>query len=270
MQFFQKFFLGIALLVNTTAWAQPNMEIGVSGGFMYYIGDLNPTSHLNPQFIELGYGVFHRGNFNGRFGVKTQLAYGRVKGDDQFSNNPIQNQRNLSFTSDIYELSSVLEFNFLEFSNYNKAEKFSPYIYGGLSFFLMNPQTTYLNNLYDLRVLNTEGQIEPYGRFQFAFPFGFGFKFQPFERFSFFADWGMRKTFTDYLDDVSTAYPNPNTVSSTTATLSNRATNQLTALNNNWLAQRGNSKTNDWFSFLSVGLSFRLTPDPSKCHFNPF
>jgi len=264
--YFFIFFIG-ALQVK----AQPNMEIGVSGGAMYYIGDLNPTQHLNPQLMEMGFGIFHRGNFNGRFGVKTQFAFGKVKGADNLNTSDlILQQRNLSFSSDIYEITSVVEFNFLDFSNFNKKEFFSPYIYGGLGIFLMNPQTEYLNNLYDLNAYSTEGQASSYNNFQVSFPFGIGLKLKPLERLSLHFDWGMRKTYTDYLDDVSTLYPDPNNVSSLTATLSNRATNQLSALNNNWQTQRGDSKTNDWYSFINIGVAFRLTSDPSSCHFNPF
>ena len=263
-------FLLFVVVFGLALKAQPNMEIGVSGGAMYYVGDLNPTQHLNPELMQFAYGIFHRGNFNGRFGVKTQLAIGKVKGDDALSTDLIQAQRNLSFSTDIYELTSVVEFNFFSYSNFNKKEKVSPYLYGCLGFFLINPQTEYLNNLYDLRAYNTEGQVESYNSFQASFPFGAGVKFKPVDRLSLHFDWGMRKTFTDYLDDVSTLYPNPNSISSLTATLSNQSTNQLSALNNNWLTQRGNSKTNDWYSFINIGLSFRLTNDPSNCHFNPF
>ena len=260
------FVTGISLL----GFGQPNMELGLSGGFMYYIGDLNPTGHLQPDMMNLSYGVFHKGNFNGRWGIKTQIAIGSVNASDNLSDDPIQQIRNLDFQSDIYELTSVVEFNFLEFSNFNSSEVFSPCIYGGLGAFLMNPQTNYQNNLYDLRFYNTEGQAEPYNRFQLAFPFGIGLKVKPLERLTFFVDWGMRRTFTDYLDDVSTYYPDPNNISSITAALSNKATNSQNAINNNWETQRGNSKTNDWYSYLSFGLSFRLTNDPSNCHFNPY
>ncbi len=56
-----------------------------------------------------------------------------------------------------------------------------------------------------------EGLVEypdrkPYNLFQFSIPFGGGIKFRVSDHIVVAYEIGMRKTFTDYLDDVSTRY----------------------------------------------------------------
>ena len=45
---------------------------------------------------------------------------------------------------------------------------------------------------------------------QFSIPMGGGVKIAVNESFNIILEYGIRKTFTDYLDDVSTTYPGPN------------------------------------------------------------
>ena len=57
---------------------------------------------------------------------------------------------------------------------------------------------------YDLQPLKTEGN--KYNRFILAVPFGLGVKFNISYKVNFGFEIGARKTFTDYLDDVSSQY----------------------------------------------------------------
>ena len=89
-----------------------------------------------------------------------------------------------------------------------------PFVFAGLSLFYFSPQVQYNGSLIDLATLNTEGQnlpgstLEDYGFVSMAIPFGAGIKLKLSNRFSLLGEWGMRMTFTDYLDDVSYRYPN--------------------------------------------------------------
>jgi len=262
--------LFLSLTISSFCFSQPNVELGAAFGQSYYVGDLNTTSHFTSDLLNTGFSVFIRNNFDGRWSWKNQILIAKVNGDDALSSNPTNNLRNLSFNSPIYEFSSVFEFNFLEYRNFNENDKISPYLFGGLGVFYMEPKTELNGNLYDLRLLMTEGQTEPYNRVNLNIPIGIGVKARILQRLSINIAWGMRKTFTDYLDDVSGFYPDPSKVSALTASVSNRSTNQLTAFNNNWESQRGNRQTNDWYGYMSFGLAFRITKDPSSCHFTPF
>jgi hypothetical protein len=94
--------------------------------------------------------------------------------------------------------------------------RFSPYGFIGLGVFHFDPYS------YDstgrkvfLKPLSTEGQgIYPnkkeYSLWQPTIPFGGGVKFAITENLRIGIEIGLRKLFTDYLDDVSTSFPDFN------------------------------------------------------------
>jgi hypothetical protein len=92
--------------------------------------------------------------------------------------------------------------------------RINPYLMAGISLFRFNPYTTdTLGSKYFLKPLSTEGQglsmypeRKNYSLLQFAIPFGAGVKFTVTESISIAWEIGLRKTFTDHLDDVSTTY----------------------------------------------------------------
>jgi hypothetical protein len=116
--------------------------------------------------------------------------------------------------SPIFQNSASLgEFNV--FNLYNI--KWTPYFFGGLAVFRFNPYAFDENGeKVFLKPLSTEGQgldgynTKPYGLTQFALPAGFGLKYAFDDRVRLGFEVGLRKTFTDYLDDVSTNYADPN------------------------------------------------------------
>ena len=69
------------------------------------------------------------------------------------------------------------------------------------------------------------------------------------------AEWGMRKTTTDYLDDVSTTYyfDGPTAIPPTINQLASDPT-----LTHTTGMQRGNSRNTDWYSFAGVSLTFKI------------
>jgi hypothetical protein len=80
---------------------------------------------------------------------------------------------------------------------------------GGVHFF--KPMAEWNGIWYDLRPLGTEGQVadpnrSPYKKFSPVIPFSFGKKFRLGNGMTLSADISLRKSFTDYLDDVSGNY----------------------------------------------------------------
>ena len=59
---------------------------------------------------------------------------------------------------------------------------------------------------YEINVLQVIPPAFPYNLMQISIPFGFGFKYRITNKISVAAEFGISKTFTDYLDDVSTTY----------------------------------------------------------------
>jgi hypothetical protein len=96
---------------------------------------------------------------------------------------------------------------------------------------------------------------------QFSIPFGGGIKIKISERFGMALEAGARRTFTDYIDDISTTYPRKDLLLSTSGPLavllSDRSPDQLTDHNND--RQRGDAAHKDWYMFAGVQLSFTLS-----------
>lgn len=242
-----------------SASAQRN-EIGVFLGTSYYLGDLNPSKHF--LLTKPAGGIIYRYVFNPRWALKMNGLYGTVAGDDAVAK--FNEARNLSFKSHVFEMSTQLELNFLPYVTGNTEENyFSPYIFAGISVFSFNPKAKYNGTWYDLKSYSTEGQgtsapstPKPYSLTNVSFPFGLGFKYSIGKNICIGAEWGLRKTVTDYLDDVSTTYTDPNILAAEkgpiAAALADRSGIDHTGL------QRGNSGTKDWYAFAGGFITFKF------------
>ena len=201
------------VLIGAAASAQ-RYEVGGWVGGANYFGDLNANGGFST--IRPGGGAFLRMNFGTRWAIKYSASFARVMGDDARSTDQFDRQRNLSFRSNIAELAFLGEFNFLEYSKLKKEKWFSPYLTLGFAVFYYNPQAEFNGQWYFLQPLGTEGQNDPsysglekYRLVSFAIPIGMGLKFSLTENWNIGLDVVNRITFTDYLDDVSGAYPSP-------------------------------------------------------------
>ena len=154
--------------------------------------------------------------------VKASLTWGVLKGDDALTQEKFRSSRELTFSTHIVELGANYEFYFIKETGGHRfklrgvkgvrASAFHPYGFFGLHAFWFNPRALDLNNEWvNLRELGTEGQFvsptrRPYSRVQMAIPIGFGLKFSVNRRLLIGIEYGLRKTWTDYIDDVSTTY----------------------------------------------------------------
>ena len=96
-------------------------------------------------------------------------------------------------------------------------------------------------------------------------PFGFGLKLAVSDRLILSADWGIRKTWTDYIDDVSTLYPKQEDISGLSQDLSDRSLEQVGPDGTNWNTQRGTERTEDWYTFAMATVAFRIGPKKGSC-----
>src|ERR1035437_5654032 len=201
-------------------------ELGFMIGVSDYNGELNP-GFLNFKFLHPAGGLIYRFNKNKHFSYKLDALFGTVSADDALSNDAYQLNRNLSFSSGIQEVSGQIEFNFFPYEAGSDNTFFTPYMFAGISIFHFNPTAVLNGKTYDLEPLHTE--MEPgYNRIVGAFPFGGGLKLS-LGTVNIGVEVGVRKTYTDYLDDVSTTYPNAGTLLATNGPiavlLSNRSLN---------------------------------------------
>ena len=196
-------------IVNSCVAQQWQAEImaGVTG----YNGDLSQSSFkgMGPSIAANIKYLFPNDFLLLRAGV----SYGKVSADDKNNTDLSIQVRNLNFKSDIVEGSLCLEVNILDPTIYTGY----PYIFAGVGVFHSNPYTFDNNNQKTyLQPLGTEGQglaaypnRAVYSLTQFCVPFGLGWKYKINEKFDLIYELGFRYTNTDYLDDVSTTYADP-------------------------------------------------------------
>jgi hypothetical protein len=237
------------IFILPPALCAQTLEVGASGGVSYYLGDINPAIPYKQS--KLAYGALARYNINNRWAVKFSYTRGKLTGDDLKSN--VVKSRDLNFKTNINDFALVTEFNFWEYFTGSKKNYFTPYIFGGIGFFTYKPFNFYG---VDLQAYGTEGQSQyqdqqyegraPYKLWSISFPFGFGFKYSLTKRLGLGLEWGMRKTLTDYIDDISTTYYTSGDEVSD-PTLSHTAG-----------MQRGNEANDDWYNFTLLSLTYKF------------
>jgi len=252
----------IILLLTTLICLQATAqykEVGAFIGTSNYMGDLSEQRLSNEHYHGV-MGVFGRYNANERFSVKASLLKGMISGSDASARSTEIRERNLSFRTHLTELAVTGEMNL---SDYNiRAGKGSvPYLFMGLAVTHFNPQAEMRGVWYDLQPLHTEGL--KYHRNTLAVPFGMGMRFNVSYKLNFGFELGARFTSTDYLDDVSTFYPDVFDMRShapLTAALSYRTPEVTGSFGENPAgAPRGNAANNDWYLFAGLTVSVNLT-----------
>ena len=203
--------LTVAFITLILGASAQDVHINLMAGAANYAGDLQSKSiTLNQALFTIGAGVSYE--FSNKLMLRAGVHYAKLNAKDQYQQNNLRRLRNLSFATNLWELHTAAEFHFLGMQN----SVFSPYAMAGVAVFHFNPyanapvsaggQKTFL------RPLSTEGQgltgtnRPTYSLTQFAIPFGVGVRMKLTEKISIAAEFGYRKTFTDYMDDVSTTY----------------------------------------------------------------
>jgi hypothetical protein len=261
-------FLGVVMAIvlwPAVLHAQNSLESGISGGYSYYNGDIVPGAPF--VMPKTAYGALIRYNYGHRWSAKITYTHAKVAGDDA-KTQAVAN-RNLHFITIINDVSLTGEFNFMEYFTGSKKHKFTPYLTAGAGFFFYKPTSDWNGQVVDLRSIGTEGQIihydgrKPYKKYNFAAIFGLGFKFSLSKRFGLSAEWRMHKTFTDYLDDVSTTYYLDGPSLDPTNLTEHEYLSDPT-LSHTPGEQRGNSGTKDWFGIANVSVTYKIEFNTKK------
>jgi hypothetical protein len=131
-------------------------EFGASIGLAHYFGDLNTNAAINrPKFSA---GIFFIKQFNNYVGLKVAADYARLGYSDIYSKNAVEQRRNLSFNSNIWEASLSGYFNFFKFMPGVEGYNYTPYVSLGVGVFSFDPYAYLGGQKYFLRPLGTEGQ----------------------------------------------------------------------------------------------------------------
>jgi len=258
--------LGSLMLLGSTLFSQ-KVHIGVFGGLSAYQGDL--VDRIFPKRVTNGaIGVTVNYELMEQFMVRGGFTYTIVGGADRFNSDDTLRARNLAFETKVAEFSLVGEYYF--FNLYD--QKFSPYLFAGLAVYHFNPYAfNGSKQKVFLKPLSTEGEglpqypdRKPYALTQPAIPFGGGVKYAINDNLRVGLELGMRKLFTDYFDDVSTTYVDPNDLLAERGQLAvdmSYRGDELPGGNPSYPskgAQRGGSNHKDWYYFLGLHLTYRL------------
>lgn len=236
-------------------------ELGFMIGGSYYIGDLNQFNHF--YNTQLAAGLVYRYNVHSRLSLRGNFTYGYLKASDSDSKNSLLVNRNLSFESRIFELAGGVEFNYFPFQLGHDRYKGTAYLLAEIGIFNMNPKTGYNGDMIELQSLGTEGQGSSmsnsghYSLTQITIPLGVGFKISLGKKASLNFEYGIRKTFTDYIDDVGAdSYVDITALAQENGPLAAELSNR--SIDGSRYGKRGTSSTSDWYSFFGAMFTFRL------------
>ncbi|MBA3899688.1 MAG: outer membrane beta-barrel protein [Bacteroidetes bacterium] len=277
-------------------WKKYRQEVMFGIGATNFLGELGGRNSVGRPFlvdfdaaatrpaVQAGYLY----KFARHSKVRANLAWGVLRGDDQFTEEPFRNNRNLHFRSHLLEFSGKYEFMFNQdyYGNRYRIKgaktrfySFNTSFYGfvGLGGFYFNPQAFYNGSWVNLQPLGTEGQGLPdepkkYSRFNIAIPIGGGVRYAFSERWRLGLELSHRITFTDYIDDVSTNYYDNDKLrkyrGDVAANIADPNKGQFPGqLNEDGKSragiQRGNPNNNDSYMFLMVNIYYIL---PNKAY----
>lgn len=273
-------------------------EYGVNIGFSSFLGDLGGSDDIgrpffwdfNPQVTRPALGFIFRQEVQPHLAMRFNAYYSELRGADSLTDNEFRSYRNLSFKSPILEISAMGEYSLTRYVGPFK-KRFNPYIFGGVGGFWFNPQANINGQWVELQPLGTEGQglpeypyLDKYSRIAMCFPVGGGFRYLLSNDWVLGFEMACRFTTTDYIDDVSGYYANPDyfyahydpETAALAAALSDRSDgSRLDLINTHTTTDNGRGDPTDYDTYVFGGV-FTLTykievtkrPKMGKCYFN--
>ena len=226
-------------------------------GISTYLGDLNaPGDFFDPGLTIGGGGVFM---VNPQMGFRGEFIYYRIAGTDQEHLTTID--RNLSFKGNNLEISTVAVYNLLpQGSRFYQRQPVTPYVFAGTGITIFRPTAEYNGKTYGLRQFKTEGKA--YSPVAIILPLGGGAKIRVNSEFNVLVEAGYRKTFTDYLDDVSNRYVDLSTFDGDpiAIALQDRAP-EAGYEPRNAGSRRGNPEKKDSYLIYSIKMEYYIPPE---------
>lgn len=195
---------GSAFFCNN-ANAQNTSEIGIGLGATNYRGEISPDYQLQNNRPALT--VFYRKDVSVPITLRGGLMAGLLRADDGNVTGenggvpPLQNYRQANTKGSVVEASAIVEYNFMDYHYRTDKVHFTPYLFAGIAGFYANTKTVTTNPALE-GAFNREGSM-----LGLSIPAGVGFKYALSEHINLGLEVGVRKTFTDELDHLSTQDP---------------------------------------------------------------
>jgi hypothetical protein len=200
----KKLFFAFCFLPVTLA-AQ-NFHFSGRLGLANYQGDLKAKAISMSQAKLMG-SLGARYDLSEHISLRSYVTLTSLYADDKKGTTSMQ-QRNLNFRSKITDIEVTGQYNIFSLNEH----WWTPYIFAGVGVYHFNPYTKDTSGeKHFLRPLSTEGEgfitgVKDYKLTQFSVPLGFGAEYSINEDERIGIEFGYRKIFTDYLDDVSNQY----------------------------------------------------------------
>ncbi len=258
-------------------WKRNRLEYTAGLGASNFLGDLGGADRVGTFGLrDLEFSLTRPAILAGAryhvlkdFRVKGQLSYLRVNGDDRLTKEAPRNFRNLRFRSPIIELSVMGEYYLMQEKSGHlfhlrgvrgrKGMKWNLYATGGIGVFYFNPKGPLNGKWHALQPLRTEGVR--YSRVNVAIPFGMGVRHTIDKQWSINFELLMRKTFTDYIDDVSTDYLDYNAVLQERGPIAAYFSDPGGQGKSSWTQageQRGNPNNKDAYMSAIISVNYKL------------
>ena len=218
----------VVLTMMVHAVSAQKSEVGFGIGTLNYTGDLARSYNiLNSRPAAT---VSYRANLSQVVSLRRAVTGGGIGASDDRPIDAFAEQRNASFSLFLMEASTVMEYHFMNWRDDKHILRFTPYLFGGLAIF---------------GISGAQDKTSEYSNVQAAIPFGLGIKYILNPKWYLSLEFGARKTFFDYLDNVSAG------------------SNQLVK---NY--QYGNPHDNDAYYFIGVSITRTFYEIP--CPTNPY
>jgi len=273
---------------QTSLWRRKRKEFIFGGGATNFLGELgganqigtNGMKDFNWPSVRPDFMIGYRYRTTRQTAVKTSLIYGRLSGNDDLTKEPYRNDRNLNFRTSVVELSSQFELTLTREKPghiYNlkgirgiRYLQITSYLFTGFGVMFFDPHgRDTLGNWHALRPLCTEGEgmvptRKMYSLFQVVIPLGIGFKYALSSDWSVGIEYGIRKTFTDYIDDVSKTYFDPNELQTEKGSLAVEMANPSNHSLSNWKLvtapgmERGDPTRKDSYMFSFISFYYKI------------
>jgi len=181
--------LGALIALVNPSFAQPSQrsEVGFGLGVFNYTGDIVRTYDLTTSRPAAT--VFYRSNISRVISLRIAITGGQVAASDK--HNPLDSaaiKRNASFNIFLLEVSSTFEYHFLDWRDDRRRLRFTPYLFAGVGLF---------------GISGNNKKTSTYSNVQLSIPFGGGVKYVLNPKYYIALEFGVRKTFFDYLDNIS-------------------------------------------------------------------
>lgn len=275
------------LNLSSQSWKRNRAEWTFGLGATNFLGDLGGMDKIGSGPFSLRDMELNLTRLSGNIGyrymlrpdmrLKGLLTYCRVEGDDKLTNEPARNYRNLKFRSPIVELSLTYEYylfqeragHLYKFKGVRGARgnNWNMYVFGGIGAFWFNPKGPLNGRWYALQPLGTEGQGLPdgpkkkYSRISVSIPVGVGIRYTIDRFWSVNLEFNLRKTFTDYIDDVSTVYYDKNVILQERGPVAAYFADPSSGTRPGWTApgeMRGDSNDKDAFLSAIISVNYKF------------